>query len=39
MAAGIMGVLHQECRPVLTPHTDLDHDCVTEVAVSIGSRR
>lgn len=39
MVAGIMGVLHQECRPVLTPHTDLDHDCVTEVAVSIGSRR
>jgi len=22
MVAGIMGVLHQECRPVLTPHTD-----------------
>lgn len=39
MVAGIMGMLNQDCRPVLTPHTDLEHDCVTEVAVNISSRR
>ena len=39
MVAGIMGVLHHDCRPVLTPHKDLDHDCVTEVPLSISSRR
>lgn len=39
MVAGIMGVLHQECRPVLIPHSDLDSDCVTEVPVNISIRR
>lgn len=39
MVSGIMGVLHQECQPVLTPHTDLDSDCVTEVPVNISTRR
>lgn len=38
MVAGIMGVLQHDCRPVLTPHTDLADDCVTEVAVKIGKR-
>ncbi len=38
MVAGIMGVLHQECRPVLIPHRDLDSDCVTEVPVNISIR-
>lgn len=39
MVSGIMGVLNQDCRPVLIPHTDLDDDCITEVPVSIASRR
>jgi predicted ArsR family transcriptional regulator len=39
MVAGIMGVLHEDCKPVLIPHTDLDDDCVTEVPVRIGARR
>ena len=38
MVAGIMGALHHDCRPVLTPHTELDENCVTEVAVAIRSR-
>lgn len=38
MVAGIMGALHQDCRPVLIPHTDLDEDCVTEVPVAIRTR-
>jgi predicted ArsR family transcriptional regulator len=39
MVAGIMGGLHQDCQPVLIPHTDLDHDCVTEIPVQITLRR
>lgn len=39
MVAGIMGVFRQDCRPVLTPHTVLEEDCVTEVPVSISTRR
>ncbi|MGH8926758.1 MAG: helix-turn-helix transcriptional regulator [Acidimicrobiia bacterium] len=35
MVAGIMGVLQQDCRPVVIPHTSLDEDCVTQVPVSI----
>ncbi len=38
MVAGIMGALHQDCRPVLIPHTELDEDCVTEVPVAIATR-
>jgi hypothetical protein len=35
MVAGIMGVLRQDCLPVVIPHTMLDEDCVTQVPVSI----
>ena len=35
MVAGIMGVLRQDCVPVVIPHTLLDEDCVTQVPVTI----
>ncbi len=35
MVAGIMGVLRQDCRPVVIPHTMLNEDCVTQVPVTI----
>ena len=35
MVAGIMGVLRQDCLPVLIPHTMLDENCVTQVPVTI----
>ncbi|MGQ0848245.1 MAG: helix-turn-helix transcriptional regulator [Actinomycetota bacterium] len=38
MVAGIMGVLGQDCRPVLTPHFEPDQDCVTEIPVMIARR-
>lgn len=38
MVAGIMGVLQQDCRPVVIPHTDLDGDCITEVPVQIRAK-
>lgn len=38
MVAGIMGALHHDCLPVLTPHTALDEDCVTEVPVAVAIR-
>jgi hypothetical protein len=34
--AGMFGALSYDCSPVIIPHTDLDHDCVTRVPVSIG---
>jgi hypothetical protein len=30
-----MGVLHQDCVPVVIPHTLLDEECVTQVPVTI----
>ncbi|HEY7564839.1 MAG TPA: helix-turn-helix domain-containing protein [Acidimicrobiia bacterium] len=38
MVAGIMGVLQQDCLPVVFPHTDLEDDCITEVPVQIRAR-
>jgi predicted ArsR family transcriptional regulator len=35
MVAGIMGVLRQDCVPVVIPHTLLDEECVTQVPVTI----
>jgi predicted ArsR family transcriptional regulator len=35
MVAGIMGVLRQDCRPVVIPHSTLNEDCVTQVPVAI----
>ena len=35
MVAGIMGVLRQDCVPVVIPHTMLDEECVTQVPVTI----
>jgi predicted ArsR family transcriptional regulator len=35
MVAGIMGVLRQDCVPVVIPHTLLDKECVTQVPVTI----
>ena len=35
MVAGIMGVLRQDCFPVVIPHTMLDEDCVTRIPVTI----
>ena len=35
MVSGIMGVLLQDCLPVVIPHTMLDQECVTQVPVTI----
>jgi predicted ArsR family transcriptional regulator len=35
IVAGMFGALSYDCDPVIIPHTDLDHDCVTRVPVSI----
>jgi predicted ArsR family transcriptional regulator len=36
IVAGMFGALSYACNPVIIPHTDLEHDCVTRVPVSIG---
>lgn len=38
MVAGIMGVMHQACTPVVIPHHQLDEDCVTQIPVSITTK-
>jgi predicted ArsR family transcriptional regulator len=36
IVAGLFGALSFECDPVVIPHKDLSHACVTRVPVSIG---
>jgi len=36
IVAGLFGALSFECDPVVIPHKDLSHPCVTRVPVSIG---